>query len=160
MSQYTLDAQKFPLHDAAVKSALAEYNKKIIEIPPGSHSNTSPEIRKYQAATFLKGTGWAWCVAFFQYNWLIAEPGKHGLPYKGAGAYDMLAWAKKANWTTKTPIPGDGVCWNMGSGHWSMFLRREGTYIVTVDGNVSDAVLICKRPASLDCACYTKADEA
>lgn len=144
--EYTLDKLRFPLHDQVVQSALEEYHKGIQELPPGSHSNTSPEIRLYQASTFLGGTGWAWCVAFFQWNWKNI---KHPLPYKGASAYDMLSWANKVGWRTDNPISGDGVCWNIGSGHFSMFLRREGNMVVTVDGNVNDAVRICKRPASL-----------
>jgi hypothetical protein len=146
MSQYELDAEKFPLHAAVVQGALAEYRKHIQELPPGSHSNTSPEIKLYQEATSLGGTGWAWCAAFYDWNWKNID---HPLPYRSAGAFDLNSWAIRANWDTHTPIPGDGVCWNVGSGHYSMFLRREGSYVVTVDGNVSDAVLICKRPGSL-----------
>ena len=56
-------------------------------------SNRGARVEEYQAATWLKGSGWPWCAAFI--CWLFKEA---GVPYKDrpktAGAWDFENWAK------------------------------------------------------------------
>jgi len=129
----------YPLHDNVVRIALAEYQHGIREDPPGS--NTGPRIREYQAATWLGGTGWPWCVSFALWCWKQAGV---VLPYRGAGAWAYLDWARKAGWAVHDAdraIPGDLVVFNIGAGHMAILREsvRHGE-VPTVDGNVDDAV--------------------
>lgn len=134
---------KFPRHEAELASALKDVG--VREQPTGS--NTGPRVRVYQAATWLGGTGWPWCAAFCCYQ---AEQAGFALPYKGAGAYAWLDWARGAGWDTTAPIPGDWVVWDIGAGHISILREpiKDG-YVDTVDGNASDSVMLCSRPFSL-----------
>jgi hypothetical protein len=137
----------YPLHDRVVRFALAEYQHGVREDPPGS--NTGPRVREYQAATWLGGTGWPWCCAFAVWCWqkALGRP----LPYRGAGAYAWLDWARKAGWVVDAQhaIPGDFVVFNIGAGHMAI-LREPVTRgeVLTVDGNVSDAVGLRSRTLS------------
>jgi hypothetical protein len=61
-------------------------------------NNRGKRVQEYQAATWLEGTGWAWCAAFvcFVLRDAIAEFG--AVPWKRpltAGAYDFENWAKQ-----------------------------------------------------------------
>src|SRR6185436_1835590 len=111
----------YPIHDRALQVARGQIG--VHEQPMGS--NTGPQVREYQAATFLGGTGWPWCSAFVLWCWQKAG---HPLPYKTAGAYDFLNWAKRKGWARSSTelVPGDLVVFNVGSGHISMFERWEG----------------------------------
>jgi hypothetical protein len=134
----------FPLHDKAVASAVSQIG--VQEHPLGS--NSGERVRQYQSATFLGGTGWPWCVAFCLWCWKQAG---HQLPYKTASAYGMLNWARGAGWAIPSAglVPGDGVAFNVGSGHFAMFERWEGDYIHTIDGNHNNAVGRAVRHKSL-----------
>jgi hypothetical protein len=118
---------------------IASSQKGKHEIPPGS--NRGPDVQKYQHATFLAGTGWPWCAAFF--CWVNQEAG-YPMPYKTAGAYDFLDWARKTGNSPSTPREGDGVVYNIGSGHIGVFKSATGTHdngtVTSVDGNWADAV--------------------
>lgn len=137
----------FPRHAAALASARKDIG--TAEQPPGS--NTGPRVRTYQQATWLRGTGWPWCVAFCVYHWKSAG---FILPYLGAGAYAFLDWARAHGWTCKITdaVPGDGVVFNVGSGHMAMLARRVSPgdrTIHTVDGNVSNRVDVRERDLRL-----------
>jgi hypothetical protein len=108
-----------------------------------SGSNSGAFVRKCQSFTWLKGTGWPWCVAFCQR--VFAECG-FKLPWGSAGAWDLYAYARRAGWTKKIPKPGDIAIWNFGTGHASIVRRVLGTAVETIDGNVGDKVSICVRP--------------
>jgi hypothetical protein len=76
-------------------------------------------------------------VAFWQ--WCTAQAGPQ-MPYKGAGAYVLLDWAKQHGFATTQPIPGDAVVFNIGPGHLGVFDRIEGDTVHTIDGNWGDIV--------------------
>lgn len=138
-------ADSYPKHEKAVGSALADVG--VHEQPMGS--NRGPRVQVYQHATWLGGTGWPWCVAFLQYQWKQAG---FVMPWRGAGAYALLDWAKTVGWAVPKGLaqPGDAVVFNIGSGHAGMLREKiTGTTVKTVDGNVSDRVDIRERPLSL-----------
>ena len=60
-------------------------------------SNRGAQVERYQAATWLEGTGWPWCAAFV--CWCVrAAIGKAQVSFKRprtAGAWDFERWAKK-----------------------------------------------------------------
>lgn len=128
---------QFPLHAQAVKVAVGEIG--VHEQPPGS--NTGPRVREYQSASWLGGTGWPWCVAFWL--WCTQQAGLH-YPYRGAGAYDQLDWARTHGHAVPLSgaVPGDAVVWNLGSGHLSMLEKKYAGFgaVHTIDGNTSDMV--------------------
>jgi hypothetical protein len=115
----------------------------VHEVPWGS--NSGPKVREYQAATFLRGTGWPWCVAFCQ--WVLEKAGAP-LPYRSAGVYDLLRWAKRAGVSTWNPSPGDLVCFGIGQGHIGILERIDAHDVHTIDGNTSDQVARRTRPRS------------
>ena len=125
------------VHEKAVHWAMQEFRNGIHEIPP--HSNRGPRVEYYQSFDFLAGGGYAWCVDFFLAAWANAG---HPMPYKTAGAHDMGNWAKKVNYATVLEhlIPGDGIDFNIGSGHFAMYLDHSKTQVQVVNGNVGDAV--------------------
>jgi hypothetical protein len=130
-------------HADALAWAKAQVGKH--EQPSGS--NTGTFVLFCQRATWLAGTRWPWCVAFFQRAW--AEAGKP-LPYRGAGAWAFYDWAKQHGWaiSVSQAEPGDACIWNLGSGHCSMFERLQNGRVHSIDGNVSDKVSECERSAS------------
>lgn len=126
MTEQTLGAKVV----AVAKSHIGEG-----EVPLGS--NSGPFVQKCQAATFLGGTNWPWCAAFFC---LCNEEAGVPVPYASAGAYDLLKWAQDNGHSPKIPEPGDGVVFNIGEGHIGICERVEGASIVTIDGNWDDHV--------------------
>ncbi len=141
----------FPKHAAALKWALNEQAHHVQEIPLGS--NRGPRVEYYQSFDWIPGGGYPWCVDFVQAAW--AEGAGQPLPWKTAGAYDLLDRAKKqGGWTCplSLAVPGDIIVWNIGSGHASMLRvpwKGGNGLVATVDGNVSDRVDLRERPASL-----------
>lgn len=108
------------------------------EVPPGS--NTGPFVQSCQQATWLPGTRWPWCVAWFQKAW--AQTG-YRMPWLGAGAYAFADWARGAGWTvhSEVAVPGDAVILNIGAGHCAMLSApiRHGD-VPTISGNYGDKV--------------------
>ena len=148
---------RFPKHAALVKIALAELG--VRESPWGS--NTGPRIREYQAATWLAGTGFPWCVAFWVWAALQA---KFVLSWRGAGAYAALDWAKSVGWAVPLSgaVPGDAVVWNIGAGHLSILAEpwRPGGMVKTIDGNSSDQVISRVRNPALVRGCVHLPEKA
>jgi len=134
-------------HEKALEWAVAQEGRH--EEPLGS--NRGAIVRECFAATWL-GASFVgpWCVAFCQRAWLVAGV---ALPWKGAGAYQLLEWAKREGWAGRLADarPGDLVVWNIGAGHASVFVEWNQTALTvrTIDGNVGDAVAYRTRPASL-----------
>lgn len=129
-----------PTHLKALQWAETKIGQK--EIPPGS--NTGPFVQACQAATWLAGTRWPWCVAFWVKAW--RQAGRQ-LPYLGAGAYAMLDWYQKnqSNWVVPVAKarPGAAVIFNLGSGHCAMLAKpfaQTDPWVETVDGNYGDGV--------------------
>lgn len=145
-------ASRYPKHAKSVQLAEAAIGQH--EVPLGS--NTGPFVQKCQAASWLAGTGFAWCRCFVLE---IHQEAGFLLPDQSAGAWDALARAQ-ARGDALSPqagrthaIPGDEVIWAFGSGHSSIlkgFTTIGGeTYVISIDGNVSDRVEQCQRPLSL-----------
>ena len=138
-------AKPLTKHEAALKYAISQIG--VREQPPGS--NTGPEVRKYQKdGSWLPGTGWPWCAAFF--NYCVQVGGFQGLD-RTAGAWDALARAGRKGWGLapkdwEKVIPGDGVVFNTGSGHIAVVERIKDGVVFSVDGNSSDMVKRCQRP--------------
>lgn len=136
-------------HAAAVKWLNAHVGEH--EEPLGS--NTGRFVRECQAASWLKGTGWAWCVATWLRAWEVAG---YQLPYKGAGAYATLDWYRKnvPSWVVPPSLarPGSAVIFNIGSGHLATLVKpvkMGDTTVTTIGGNESDMVKETTRPLSL-----------
>ena len=128
-------------HARALNWAKHELTMGISEHPLGS--NHGAAVDHYQSFDFLPGSGYPWCVCFFLAAW--AEGAGRPLPYKSPGAFDLYRWGVRNDWTGK-PRAGDGVCFDVGSGHWGMFERFDGDLIVTIDGNTGNQVMRRRRP--------------
>lgn len=136
-----------PAHQAALAWARARLGEH--EQPPGSNSGRF--VIECQRATWLAGTRWPWCVAFCLRAW---EATGNPLPWRGAGAWALLAWAQKAGWAVELgqAVPGDLVVWSFGSGHASVLelpYSETAPRVRTIDGNVDDRVARRERPSSL-----------
>jgi hypothetical protein len=125
-------------HQKAVE--IARYEIGVHEHPMGS--NTGERVRIYQHATWLPGTHWPWCVAFWQY---CTQQAGLRFPDLTAGAYDLHKRAKKRGLAVAVSeaVPGDAIVFKIGSGHAAMLAEpytRTDPYVHTIDGNVSDMV--------------------
>jgi Type VI secretion system/phage-baseplate injector OB domain/CHAP domain len=116
----------------------------VVEVP--KDSNTGPEVKMYQSATGLKGTGFAWCAAFV--CWCFKEA-SNGAQYNfklptTAGAFDYENWARnnssKGVTILKPPftniIPGDILIFNFSHIGLSNGVLKNGK-IDTIEGNTS-----------------------
>jgi hypothetical protein len=121
-------------------------------------SNRGQRVEFYQRFDWINGGGYAWCVCFFQAAWAVG--GKYKLPYATAGAWDFERWARNAGpqWHAtqaqwRQVKPGDGVVFNVGSGHFAMveYFEEVGSKVLvhSVDGNSSDQVKRSTRELSL-----------
>lgn len=139
-------------HQRVVKFMQDNIGKR--ENPPGS--NTGSFVRSCQAATWLAGTRWPWCVATWVKACAVAGI---KLPYRGAGAYTLLAWYRKhlPKWVVplRQAKPGSAVILNIGAGHLAVLEKpyRGGKYVHTIDGNWGDKVSRVAHPASLVRGC-------
>jgi len=138
-------------HGRALAWARAQIGRH--EIPLGS--NSGPFVRFCQAATWLPGTGWPWCVAFFIRAWRSGAGVT--LWWLGAGAYAFLDAARKAGCAVALAQaePGDAVIFNMGAGHCAMLAVKYdgGAYVHTIDGNWADGVYPVQHPAAIVRGC-------
>lgn len=120
------------------------------EVPSGS--NTGPFVQSCQAATWLAGTRWPWCVATWVKAWTVTG---RTLPYRGAGAYATLDWYKTHLPAWVKPLakaqPGAAVILNIGAGHLATLARpyAGGPTFDSIDGNWHDSVTRVKHPVSL-----------
>jgi hypothetical protein len=136
--------------------AVKALTKRLIEILKGeegvrespANSNRGKRVEEYQAATWLQGSGWAWCAAFI--CWGIKKLDEESpLPFprpQTAGAWDFERWAREdAGPTVKlykprkstTPIKaGDIIIFTFS--HIGLAIEDEkGGYVRTVEGNTS-----------------------
>jgi hypothetical protein len=135
------------------EKALAWARSKVGQHEQPMGSNSGIFVRSCQAATWLGGTGWPWCVAYFVKAWTVAE---RNLPYKGAGAYEFLRWHQQhlPGWVKplEKARPGAAVIINTGSGHLAMLnkeWKKGDKHVNTVNGNVHDSVDYVDWPVSL-----------
>ena len=143
-------------HGRALAWARAQLGRH--EIPIGS--NSGPFVRLCQRATWLPGTGWPWCVAFYMAAWRY---GAKVTPWwLGAGAYAFLDAARKSGHAVSLvdAEPGDAVIFNLGAGHCAMLEEKyDGSGGVrTIDGNWANSVMRVEHPASevRGCVCVTE----
>ena len=113
------------------------------EEPMGS--NTGPFVEKCQHATFLAGTGWFWCAAFICY---VAKEAGVPLAYNSASAHGLADHHASTKQTLASAMPGDVCDWNIGDGHTSILVSKQGTSVTTIDGNWADAVSQVDHPTS------------
>lgn len=85
--------------------------------------------------------GVAWCMEFVQ--WVYYQAG-YPLPYKTASCGELLRWYRKhkLECISDTPVPGCIVIFDFpetgsSTDHTGIFVRLEGSKIVTIDGNTS-----------------------
>lgn len=125
------------------EKALAWVRSKVGEQEHPMGSNRGPFVQSCQAATWLGGTGWPWCVATWVKAWTVAG---RKLPYRGAGAYEFLRWHQQhlPGWVRplEKARPGAAVILNVGAGHLAMLNKpwKHGEKVNTVNGNVHDSV--------------------
>lgn len=117
------------------------------EQPPGS--NRGPFVQLCQAATWLPGSGWPWCVATWVKAWTVAGL---KLPYRGAGAYAFLDWHRQHLPSWVVPLakakPGAAIILNIGAGHLATLEHPYlgGPWVQTIDGNWGDKLQRVQHP--------------
>lgn len=108
------------------------------------NSNSGNEVREYQKATHLSGTGWAWCAAFVCWCFQKVADSKK-VPYsfklpKTAGAYDFANWAKRNSEYIEVVkdknkiLPGDLIIFNFSHIGISNGVVKNGR-LDTIEGN-------------------------
>ncbi|MEM7013764.1 MAG: CHAP domain-containing protein [Verrucomicrobiota bacterium] len=117
------------------------------------NSNSGPRVLEYQRATWLEGTGWAWCAAFV--CWVVKEARER----KGgefdwkrpqtAGAWDFEKWATSRSGGKKAGVqkldpkrtkiePGDILVFTFS--HIGIAVGNEkGGEVATIEGNTDAA---------------------
>lgn len=119
----------------------------IREVPTGSNRGTG--VHMIQSATHAYGL--PWCVSTGQYIWLKTI----GTTWAEdtAGVYFLLDYARAHKATIAKPIPGCGVCYLIGAGHYGTVVKvyPDGTFDA-VEGNHSDACAVVRRdPRHIEC---------
>lgn len=126
--------------------AIARRDIGVAEEPDGSNSGIrgrrSYRINEMQASTWLRGTHWPWCVAAVQ-NWFLQS--EVPFPYRGAGAYAFLSWARGAGWARNEPEIGYVAIFNTGAGHCALVIDFGLTTVTTVDGNSGNRCRVVQR---------------
>ena len=99
-----------PTRERTIAEIMVDIARTQVGVVEKGGNNKGPEVQKYQSATWLAGTGWAWCAAFI--CWLFEEAEKVLEPKSGwqlpfrepdtAGAWDFENWAKGKY----GPVPG------------------------------------------------------
>ncbi len=113
----------------------------VREIP--RNSNRGPDVEMFQRATWLEGTGWAWCAAFVCWGMLKLQE-EINYPFERpqtAGAWDFENWAKKQGLKLFKPADkirkGDIVIFTFS--HIGVATEDEkGGYVATIEGNTDD----------------------
>lgn len=143
------DTQTFP-------ETLARIAESQVGVREVGGNNRGPQVQAYQQATWLAGTGWAWCAAFV--CWVVYEAIQiHGQPLgwkrpRTAGAYDLENWAcslpphpANKGWkcfrsTPETP-PKRGDILTFTWSHCGIVTGYDATKktIYTVEGNAGSA---------------------
>lgn len=119
----------------------------IHEIPDGS--NAGPQVHMIQTATGAYNA--PWCVSTGQYGWKKVL----GTTWAddSANAYYVADYAQKHGCVIPKPIPGCGVVYHIGAGHYGTVItvHPDGTFDA-VEGNEGNAVRMVPRdPRTLRC---------
>lgn len=136
----------------ADRAQLAKIALSQVGVTEVGGNNCGPDVRKYQAATWLHPDRWPWCAAFV--DWCVREWAKALDPLdplfgrrgfetwrpRTAGAFDLENWAKQVGHPifgeTARAEAGDIVIFDMS--HCGIVLHDAGVdapMIVTVEGN-------------------------
>jgi hypothetical protein len=110
----------------------------VREIP--RNSNRGPDVEEFQRATWLEGTGWAWCAAFV--CWGMRELEKQiDYPFerpRTAGAWDFENWARQQGLKLFKPVgtikKGDIVIFTFSHIGVAIADEQDG-YVQTIEGN-------------------------
>lgn len=148
----------YPKHDAAIAYARAMIGVHEVKLRENGYRSNRGPIQKenprggvdfFQEWDFLAGVGYPWCASFGHACWGYGA--KHPLPYKSAGAYDMLNWANRNGWQRASALclPGDFAVWNVGEGHLSVIESQTQDDITTIDGNHMNHVMRVTRSKRL-----------
>lgn len=114
--------------------AIAERELGAREVPWGS--NKGPRVERYQAATHLAGTGWAWCAAFVEFCWEEA-----GLTDHPADPSTWIMFQRaKARGEVSGPTPGGAIIWPGTHTGLVVAVDRARGVVHTIEGNTSDQV--------------------
>jgi len=119
----------------------------VREVP--ANSNRGARVQEYQSATWLSGTGWAWCAAFI--CWGVKKLSEEtALPFplpRTAGAWDFERWATedaaaggvklyKPRRSANPIKAGDLIVFTFS--HIGLAIEDEkGGFVRTVEGNTS-----------------------
>lgn len=112
----------------------------VREVP--KDSNRGKRVEEYQAATWLEGTGWAWCAAFL--CWGFRKLGEEmALPFdrpRTAAAWGFEEWAREEGLKLYKPRgtiqAGDIVMFTFS--HIGLATEHEkGGFVKTIEGNTN-----------------------
>lgn len=111
--------------------------------------NRSAQIDKWQNPGGL-GVGNPWCIAFAM--GVLREVGAcQDWPYH-TSAYEFMRWAGVNGLITRDPLPGDCFAFvydltavGQTPGHGGIVLATDVDWMIDVDGNVGDSVVVGKR---------------
>lgn len=118
--------------------AILSAKEGVREIP--ANSNRGPDVEAFQRATWLEGTGWAWCAAFV--CWGMRELEKEiDYPFarpQTAGAWDFENWARQQGLRLFKPAEkikkGDIVIFKISHIGVAFADEKDG-YVETIEGN-------------------------
>lgn len=117
----------------------------VREVP--KNSNRGPDVEQFQRATWLEGTGWAWCAAFVCWGFKRLVDSGIDLRFarpQTAGAWDFERWARSQPSPVKLHKPrtkikkGDIVIFTFS--HIGVAIEDEaGGYVKTIEGNTDSS---------------------
>lgn len=115
---------------------VAEGEVGVVEV---DGENRGPRVAEYQAATYLPGTGWAWCGAFVCWVWQRAGLERVTAQRIASPSVGLMCEVAERDGLVCSPRPGAAVAWcgihvellhsPMGDDVWR-----------TIGGNTGDAV--------------------
>lgn len=126
--------------DAMIRIARAEVGTR-----ESGGNNRGPRIQQYQdGASWVKGTGWAWCAAFVA--WVFDELAKQfTLPFatpEGAGAFWFEDWGRQQGLTVLGPRAkvkrGDLVIYSFSHIGIASSDEKNGKF-TAIEGNTNDS---------------------
>lgn len=117
--------------------AAAEAEVGRAEVPLGS--NDGPDVRRYQGATYLPGSGWPWCGALVCYVWQRAGVPRELAQRIASPSTALACEIARREALVMTPRPGAAVVW-CGVHVEILHSPMGGEVWRTIGGNTGDAV--------------------
>jgi hypothetical protein len=128
---------------------VAEAELGCTENPPGS--NRGQCVQRYQATTWLPGSGWPWCVAFAWTYVVWTKVLRKPCPYPTASVEQLESWARTHGWSVPVGMlrRGDLACLNHGE-HVTIVHHPlpRGEAFAAIGGNQGNQVKISEYPRS------------